>query len=530
MQVGQALTWAAERFPDRIGIAGTRRMTYREWDRRTNRIAHALQAAGARPGHRVAMFLSNSEVMASTHLALQKLGIMSTPLNVRLGTAELAYCLDDSDPAVVVTDDAAEDVAVHALQKAGVSPTVLHAGALVPDGAEDFEALVSRQPDAPVEVEVTDSHPSVMLYTSGTTGRPKGVPRTQRNEVAASVAHVIQCQYATGEVTLGAMPMYHTMGLRSLLSMVIVGGTFVELPAFDVDRALELIEGERVTSLYLVPTAFWALAQTGRLPQAAGTVRKIGYAGAPMTSTLTERLVADLRPDVFVNHYGSSEVYTFSIEANAAGKPGSAGRPGVFSRLRVVSTDEGASHDALPAGEPGEIVASLASDEAFAGYWNRPDADERGLRDGWYHTGDLGQVDEDGDLWVIGRVDDMIITGGENVHPVEVEDLLARCVDVAEVAVVGLPDEKWGQAVTAFVVPASTSEAPDVVAGRIRAWARDASGLSPYKRPKNVVVVAEIPKSPVGKILRRKLVAGDYESAPGSPPIPGTESTDGPSR
>lgn len=517
MELGRALTWTARRHPERIGFVGSRRMSYREWDERTNQIAHAMLASGVRPGDRVAMFLSNSEVLASTHLALQKLGLMSTPLNIRLSAVELAYCLDDAAPTAVLTDDVALDIAASALALANVSPRLLHAGTGELAGAQDFEALVAQQPTTPTGTVVRESDPSVMLYTSGTTGKPKGVPRTQRNEFAASVAHVVQAQYTSGEVTLGAMPMYHTMGLRSLLSMILVGGTFVELPAFQGRLGLELIEREKVSSLYLVPTAFWALAQTGELSKVAGTVRKIGFAGAPMTSTLTERLVADLHPEVFINHYGSSEIYTFAVEEDASRKPGSAGRAGVFSLLRVVSSDAGADHEPLATGEVGEIVASLESDEAFSGYWQRPDADQRGLRDGWYHTGDLGHLDSDGDLWVVGRVDDMILTGGENVHPVEVEDVLSRSVDISEVAVVGLPDEKWGQAVTAFVVPTSTSENPLVIASRIQDWTRDDAGLSPYKRPKKVVLVQEIPKSPVGKILRRKLIAGDYLPAPATP-------------
>lgn len=530
MQIGRALTWTAERFPERVGVAGAARLTYPEWDARTNRIAHALLDCGVRPGDRVVTFLSNSEVLASTHLAAQKVGVMSTPLNIRLSAGELAYCLSDAAPTVVVVDDAAAETAQRALAAAEVQPQLLHAGQHSLPGSRDFEELVAGQPDHPTGVQIGETDPSVMLYTSGTTGRPKGVPRTQRNEFAASVAHVVQSQYTSGEVTLGAMPMYHTMGLRSLLSMVLVGGTFVELPAFDATRAMELIAAEQVTCLYLVPTAFWALAQTGRLAEAASSVRKLGFAGAPMTSTLTQRLSAELHPDVFINHYGSSEIYTFAIEENAAGKPGSAGRPGVFSRLRVVAVGSGDEHEPLPPGEDGEIVASLDSDEAFAGYWQRPDADERALRGGWYHTGDLGHLDADGDLWVVGRVDDMIITGGENVHPVEVEDVLARCPEVAEVAVVGLPDEKWGQAVTAFVVPTSTTGDPEVVADRLAAWVRDEGGLSPYKRPKSVVVVREIPKSPVGKLLRRKLVAGEYEpAAPRTSASPGAPTADTPS-
>ena len=183
----------------------------------------------------------------------------------------------------------------------------------------------------------------------------------------------------------------------------------------------------------------------------------------------------------------------------------------MLSRLRVVDPEPAASHNPLPPGVVGEIVASLDSDEAFAGYWRRSDADAKAIRgERWYHTGDLGHFDDDGDLWVDGRVDDMIITGGENVHPIEVEDILSSHPDIAEVSVVGLKDEKWGQAVTAFVVPEQADEDPQAFAERILEWTRTEAPLSQYKRPKRVLVIASIPKSPVGKILRRKLVAGEY--------------------
>jgi 2-furoate---CoA ligase len=234
-----------------------------------------------------------------------------------------------------------------------------------------------------------------------------------------------------------------------------------------------------------------------------------------MTENLTERLAQALEPDVFINHYGSTEIYTFSIEQDAAARPGSAGRPGLFSRLRVVAAEPErrvGPDEVVPAGETGEIIASLGSEEAFGGYWHRPDADERALRDGWYFTGDVGHIDERGDLHVSGRIDDMVITGGENVHPLEVEDALARCPDVSEVAVAGLPDEKWGQAVTAFVVSDVGNGSAAELARRIATWVRAESALSAYKLPKRVVLLDAIPKSPVGKILRRELVAGHYEA------------------
>jgi 2-furoate---CoA ligase len=326
---------------------------------------------------------------------------------------------------------------------------------------------------------------------------------------------VIQARYAASESTLCAMPMYHTMGMRSLISMVLIGGKLAFLTAFGADAALEAIARERLSALYLVPTAYWALLEDAGAAGACETVSKLAYAGAAMTESLTQSLAQALRPSVFVNHYGSTEIYTFSVEEDAAARPGSAGRPGVFSRLRLVTAEAErrvGSDEQVEPGETGEIIASLGSNEAFAGYWRRPDADLRALRGGWYFTGDVGHIDELGNLHVSGRTDDMVISGGENVHPLDVEDVLSRCPDVAEVAVAGIPDQKWGQAVTAFVVSAAADGDPAESARRIAAWARADSGLSAYKRPKRVVVIDAVPKSPVGKILRRELVSGHYDA------------------
>ncbi|MGH3134841.1 MAG: AMP-binding enzyme, partial [Gaiellaceae bacterium] len=193
-------------------------------------------------------------------------------------------------------------------------------------------------------------------------------------------------------------------------------------------------------------------------------------------------------PEVFVNHYGSTEIYTFSVHRDQRAKPGCAGRPALNARLRLD-----------PEGE-GEILCHMGSDEAFTGYWNRPDADEKAIRGGWYHTGDMGRIDADGDLWVVGRVDDMIISGGENVHPVEVEDVLARAPGVHEVAVIGAPDERWGQRVVACVVADE-----DVSAEALDAFCLASETLARFKRPREYRFVDELPKSASGKLLRRLL-------------------------
>jgi len=294
--------------------------------------------------------------------------------------------------------------------------------------------------------------------------------------------------------------------VRSLIAMSLVGGVFVCLPRYDTDQALKLIEAEKITNLYLVPTLYHDLVYASEFAATdVSSVRRLGFAGAPMTDGLLKTLEQAFRPDLFVNHYGSSEIYTFTVNPDAPKKPGSAGKAGINQHVRVVRLGATSPADVTNTDEEGQIIALLASDEAFEGYWRRPDADAKALREGWYFTGDTGFVDRDGDLFVTGRVDDMIITGGENVSPVEIESCLSLHPAVLEVAVVGLPDERWGKIIAAFVKrKAAVSEQ------ELEQFCRSC-GLANFKRPRRFVFVDAIPKSPVGKLLRRMLVAGEYD-------------------
>jgi 2-furoate---CoA ligase len=499
MDLATALRWTAERHPDRPAVRGAgRHLSYREWDARTNQLAAALATAGVGPGDRVALALTGGEPLASLHLAVQKLGAVSVPLSSRFSPDELRYCVTDAGARLMITDPANADRAAAATED---DPTELRE-------ATELDVAAARESDVHSEPAPTESDVSVMLYTSGTTGRPKGVPRTHRAEQAAALAHAVQTQQRPGEVVLGVMPMFHTMGLRTLLTSIVVGGTWVAQPAFDAEQSIELITANGVTSLYLVPTIYWSLLRTGRL-HAARTLDRLAYAGASMTPALAEQLVAEVEPAAFVNHFGSTEIYTFTIGPDVAAKPGSAGRAGIFSRVRLVAPEASAPPDALVGpSEQGQVIVSMASPEAFAGYWQRPDANDKAIRYGWYYTGDLATADEDGDLWVSGRVDDMINSGGENIYPDELEAALVRCPAIDDVCVVGLPDERWGQAVTAFVVAARGVEAIDA-ARQTERFAREA--LPSLKRPKRFVTVASIPRSGVGKTLRRMLVAGEFD-------------------
>ncbi|HMO30992.1 AMP-binding protein [Enterovirga sp.] len=501
--LGTSFLASVERDPTALAIVDDDvRLTYSEWLERISSVVASLDRLGLKPGDHLVTILRNRWEAATLHWACQLAGVIVTPVNWRAKPDEVEFALVDSDARAIAFETAAQE-AVAASGRASAMPRI----AVGPEARGDaaFEQMIaSAARTATPRASANDW--SLMLYTSGTTSKPKGVPRRHRAERASAIAHVGQNLYRHGERTLGVMPLYHTMGVRSLLAMSLIGGTFVCLPRFDVKRALELIEAEKVTNLYLVPTLYHDVVHH---PAFAATdvssVRKLGFAGAPMTDGLLAKLTETFRPELFVNHYGSSEVYTFSINQEAAKKPGSAGKAGLNQLIRVVPLDAGTADERAAAGEEGQIAALLASDEAFEGYWRRPDADAKSLRQGWYFTGDTGYFDEDGDLYVTGRVDDMIITGGENVSPVEIESCLSLHPAVSEVAVVGLRDERWGKIVVAFV-----QRSGPVTAEELDQHCK-ISGLANFKRPRRFEFVKAIPKSPVGKLLRRQLVAGEYE-------------------
>ena len=466
------------------------------------------------PADHLVTVLQNRWEAATLHWACQFAGIILTPINWRAKPDEIEFALEDSGARAI----AYEPVSADAARAATVGKSLPRiAVGLAPDDGETAFADLAAADAEPAKPCVDHAAISLMLYTSGTTSKPKGVPRRHRAERAAALAHVAQNLYARGERTLGVMPLYHTMGVRSLLAMSLIGGTFVCLPRFDVAAALGLIEAERITNLYLVPTLYHDLVYH---PDFAATdvssVRKLGFAGASMTDGLLGRLGEAFRPDLFVNHYGSSEVYTFTIDQEAVKKPGSAGRAGLNTMIRIVPLGATSPEETAPAGIEGEIAVIASGDEAFEGYWKRPEADAKAFRNGWYFPGDTGFADADGDIFVTGRVDDMIITGGENVSPVEIESCLSLHPGVSEVAVVGLPDERWGKIVAAFVKRGASEDTLDEAV--LDAHCR-AAALPSHKRPRRYVFVDALPKSPVGKLLRRHLVSGDYVTqAAGSPP------------
>ena len=368
--LGRTFLASVQRMPQARAICdGDRTWTYREWQDDIERVVAGLSGLGLVSGDHIVTVLQNRYEAATLHLACQLAGCVITPINWRASADELDYVLKDAN---------AKAVAFEAL----TAPTVENtpsAATLIRIGMEEqvqathtwAELIRSTPVEPPIANRAHDT--SVMLYTSGTTGRGKGVPRSHFAERAGALAHVAQNLYARGEVSLGVMPLYHTMGVRSLLASVLINGLFVCQRRFDPQQALTLIAQHKITNLYLVPTLYHDLLHRTDFAAAdVSSVRKLGFAGQAMTAGLLKELDEAFCPELFVNHYGSSEIYTFTIDPNAAAKPGSAGKAGLNQEIRVIELQSTDPQARTSVGEEGQIIAALDGDEAFAGYWNRP--------------------------------------------------------------------------------------------------------------------------------------------------------------
>ncbi|MBK18163.1 MAG: 4-chlorobenzoate--CoA ligase [Rhodospirillaceae bacterium] len=512
MDLGTAFDASVARQPGALAfVDGELRRDFASWQKEIRCVAGGLSAMGLQADDRLVCIMANRYEMATLYWACQMLGAVFTPFNWRATTNDIAFILEDADPQIVAFDDSCDEAVQSALGGFNFSEDALVTAGVDLPGIAFAKLLKSDPVNSPVGAR--DEDICLMLYTSGTTGKPKGVPRSHRAERTAAASVIAHLRYRFGDCALGVMPLFHTMGIRILLCSMMINGALINMRGFNGAAALKLIEDENINSLFLVPTMFHdMLAQETFATDAMSSVQNIAYAGMSMTSELEQRCVERFQPEIFANYYGSSEIFTFSVCDHLDRKPGSAGWPGINQKIRVVRADaDGGAmpNETLSPNEIGEVIATMESPEAFRGYWKRPDADEKAIRDGWYFTGDLGYFDEDGELFLAGRIDDMIISGGENIHPEEVEDTLSDCDLVSTAAVVGLPDERWGQKVVAFIEAASEKAG----AKALDEFCTN-SALARFKRPKAYVFVEALPKSASGKLLRRHLRDGDYVVSP----------------
>jgi 2-furoate---CoA ligase len=499
---------AVERTPDTTAVVDLEtgdRLTYRKLAERVRQVANGFRELGIEHGDRVAVCLRNRPEHVIVFLATQAIGAVEVPFNFRLARDGIRYTLTDADPSLLVYgDDSADHVA--ALQET-LSLDEYVAVADRPEDTPEFAVpfrSVATAPAKPLQVEVAGTDRSVIQYSSGTTGDPKGIEITHEGTVARTLVDAFGQQFRMEEeVMLGAMPLYHTVGLHGiLLTMLAVSGTYVSMPVFDPERAVRAIEQEGVTAFHEAPTIFSKLLDTAAIDDTdTGSVRVVTYSGAPMSTSLLDRLTETLDPEFISNQYGCTEAYAPLSQFNLreGGQPTEAGGANLLQHVRIVelgATDPDAEVDR---GREGELIVHTGAPTTFSGYWQKPAATAESVYGGWFFTGDVAYQTPAGRTVITGRADDMIISGGENIAPTDVEDVLATHDAVVDVAVIGVPDEEWGEVPKAYVVPEETAA---VDAADLDSWCLASDSLPDFKRPRAYELVTELPRNPSGKVKR----------------------------
>jgi acyl-CoA synthetase (AMP-forming)/AMP-acid ligase II len=505
MYLTQGLHRAVQRDPDRIAtIHQDRVRTFAGSTDRIARLAGALRALGVRDGARVAMMSLNSdrylEYLWATCWAD---GVINT-VNTRWSAAEIAASLEDCDTRILFVDDTFLPVVDHLRQACPQLSHLVHCGdGPTPAGMHGYEDLVAAHEPVP-DARRGGDDTAAIFYTGGTTGRAKGVVLSHANLLTSAYGCMATTRFVTpGGSMLHAAPMFHLGDLTGWVAHGVVGNPQVVIPQFDPVVFLEAVQRHRVTDVLLVATMAQMVVDHPRAADADLTsLRRMIYGAAPISDAVLERLMARLPQLELVQTYGMTELSPVATilppEDHRPGSPRlrSAGRVTAHSELRVVDP-EGRE---VPRGRVGEIVVRGA--HVTSGYWNRPEESREALRDGWMHTGDGGRLDADGYLYLVDRIKDMIITGGENVYSTEVENVLAAHPAVATCAVVGVPDDTYGERVHAVVVLSAGARVTD---GELREFAK--TRIAGYKAPRSVSFVGALPLSAAGKVLKRELRA-----------------------
>ncbi|MFE0424910.1 long-chain fatty acid--CoA ligase [Streptomyces sp. NPDC058953] len=502
MYLTQPLHRALQQLPDApMTVCGERVRTARQIADRVARLASALQGLGVVAGDRVGMLALNSDRVHEYFFGCWWAGAAAHPINVRWSPAEMAYAVNDSGTEVLLVDDAFTGVVAELRERCPGLRTVVHCGdGPAPDGMVPYEDLVRASEPVP-DGRYGGETLALLLYTGGTTGLPKGVMVSHRGLRSSLHGSMLGMRNVDrGGVTLLTAPLFHIAAFCSWYAQLLMGGTVVFLPVFTPEGFLDAVGRHRVTTCILVPLMVQLVCDHPDLADHdVASLRSITYGGAASSDTLLRRAMETFPGAGFSQGYGMTETGVLTVlgreeHTRDAPRLRSAGRATPTVEIAVLGPDG----SRLPPGEVGEIATR--GDHVMLGYWGKPEETARALRDGWMHTGDAGRLDEDGYLYIVDRIKDMIITGGENVYSAEVENALAAHPAVAACAVIGVPDDRWNERVHAVVVlrPGRTATLEDI-------QAHTRSLIARYKAPRSVEFVDALPTSAAGKILKRVL-------------------------
>lgn len=494
---------AAERGDAIAIVQGSRRLTFAALDERSNRLAQALLEQGVGPGERIAYLDRTAPEVIELLFAVSKIGAVIVPMNWRLAAPELSNVLADSRARVLVAGHTFAELAGELIGRGAERTELIVVG---DDGAGGYERWCAAHPPRDPGQRGDRGDAVVQMYTSGTTGVPKGVLTSHRNLAAAAETSPLW-QFDSRSVSLTPLPMFHIGGIGWAFVGLWNGATTILVRDFDPPVVLDTLERERVTNAVLVPTMLQMLcAVPGAAARDFSSLRSIAYGASPITTTVLKAALRTFRCSL-LGIYGLTET-TGAITQLDPGDHDpdgprehllrSVGRPYPWVELRIADPATGVSLEPRQVGE-----VWLRAPNVTSGYFNRPDETAVALTgDGWLRTGDGGYVNEDGYLFLTDRIKDMIVSGGENVYPIEVEEALSQHPGVLDAAVIGVPDERWGETVKALIVrrPGSSVEAEELIA-----FSRER--LAGYKLPRLIEFVAELPRTPTGKVLKRELRA-----------------------
>lgn len=477
--------------------------TFSSLDTHIDRAANALIAAGVKPGDRVAILSHNNRSFVILRFAVIRAGAIITPINFMLNAIEVAYILEHSGSSSIIAEDAlchVADDAISQLKKPiSLKGAIKFDGTAVPEGWVDVDTWINYSNNTPVTCDKSEDDPVQIMYTSGTESRPKGALLSSRALIAQYVTCIVDGHMESQDVELHCLPLYHCAQLDCFLTVdIYLGAKSVLMSSADPREMLEQIEKEKITKLFCPPTVWIALLRHPDFETRDLSSLQKGYYGASiMPTAIIEELLERLPNMQLWNFYGQTELApnaTILQPDDQLRKLGSAGKPGINVNTRIVDDDD----NEVERGTVGEIVHQ--SPQATLGYLNDDEKTAAAFRNGWFHSGDLGYMDEDGYLYVVDRKKDMIKSGGENVASREVEEMLFKHPSVAEVAVFGLPHEKWIEAVSAVIV---CKDGMSASVEDITAYCRET--LAGYKRPQNIFFADALPKNASGKILKRDL-------------------------